>query len=119
MSAKNESRLLLAAVGSPGLCLFRRGPAHQWPGEHSSPETLYQSPVLQKEAGLQGRVGCQGSDGSTLGVLRSPQTKAFHIVRALIQSPVFLLFSVAFGLGHKALNQHSAEPGKSETKAPD
>lgn len=77
------------------------------------------APVLQKEAGLQGRVGCQGSDGSTLGVLRSPRTKAFHIVRALIQSPVFLLFSVAFGLGHKALNQHSAEPGKSETKAPD
>lgn len=49
-----------------------------------------------------------------LAVLKRPQTKAFHIVHVFIQSPVFLLFSVAFSLDHKALNQGSAEPGKSE-----
>lgn len=65
-------------------------------------------------AGCGPPVGCQHSDGTTLGVLKSPQTRVFHIVHVLIQSPVFLLFSVAFGLGHKALNQHSAEPGKSK-----
>lgn len=57
---------------------------------------------------------CQRSDGTMLGVLKGPQTKVFCIVHVLIQSPVFLLFSVAFGLGHKALNQHSAEPSKSK-----
>lgn len=59
-------------------------------------------------------VGCQRPDGTTLGDLKSPQTKVFRIVRELIQSPVFLLFSVAFGLGHKGLTEHSAEPGKSK-----
>lgn len=65
-------------------------------------------------AGCRPPIACQRSDGTTLGALKSPQTKVFRIVRALSQSPVCLLFSVAFSSGHKALNQHSAEPG--ETK---
>lgn len=65
MSAENESRaslvffpfldVLLAAVGSPGLCLFRRGLAHQWPGEDSSPAALYQSPRAAERSGSAGQ----------------------------------------------------------------
>lgn len=102
--------------------------AHQSPGGCSSPVALHQSPVCcgtreqvcgvavegcwHTPSWLRPPIGCQRTDGTMLGVLKSPQTKVFCIVRVLIQSPVFLLFSVAFGLGHKALNQHSAEPGK-------
>lgn len=64
-------------------------------------------------AGCRPPKGCQPSDDTTLGVLKSPQSKVFCIVRVLIPSLVFLLFSAEFVFGHRALNQHSVEPGKS------
>lgn len=56
---------------------------------------------------------CQPSDDTTLSVLKSPQSKIFCIVRVLIPSLVFLLFSGEFVFGHRALNKHSVDPGKS------
>lgn len=47
-------------------------------------------------AGCRPPRGCQPSDDTMLGVLKSPQSKLFCIVHALIPSLVFLLFSAEF-----------------------
>lgn len=64
-------------------------------------------------AGCRPPKGCQPSDDTMLGVLKSPHSEVFCIVRALIPSLVFPLFSAEFVFAHKSLNQHSVEPGKS------
>lgn len=130
LSTVSPSPDILLPAASPDPCLLGRGMTHQSPGGCSSPVASHQSLVCSGAreqvcgAAVKGccftltswrpPVGCQHFDGTTLCVLKSPQNKVFHTVRALILSPVFLLFSVAFVLGHKSLNQHSAELGKSK-----